>query len=127
MKGTETILLVDDEERIVAIGEKALKKMGYQVLSARNGREAIMLYEKNQDNIDVVVLDMIMPEMSGGETYERLKAINPNVKVILSSGYSIEGQASEILKRGCDGFIQKPFKMKELSQKIKEILGKNSM
>ena len=77
MKGTETILLVDDEERIVAIGEKALKKMGYQVLSARNGREAIMLYEKNQDNIDVVVLDMIMPEMSGGETYERLKAINP--------------------------------------------------
>ncbi|UCF84517.1 MAG: PAS domain S-box protein [Desulfobacteraceae bacterium] len=126
MKGTETILLVDDDERIVAIGEKALKKMGYQVLSARNGREAIMLYEKNQGNIDVVVLDMIMPEMGGGETYERLKAINPNVKVILSSGYSIEGQASEILKRGCDGFIQKPFKMRELSQKIKEILGKNN-
>ena len=126
MKGTETILLVDDDERIVAIGAKALKKMGHQVLSARNGKEAILLYEKNQNNIDVVVLDMIMPEMGGGETYDRLKAINPNVRVILSSGYSIEGQASEILKRGCDGFIQKPFKMRELSQRIKEILGKNN-
>ncbi len=65
---------------------------------------------------------MIMPGMGGGDTYERLKNLNSNVKVLLSSGYSIDGQASDILGRGCDGFIQKPFKLKELSQKLREIL-----
>jgi DNA-binding NarL/FixJ family response regulator len=65
-----------------------------------------------------------MPEMGGGETYDRLKEINPNVKVLLSSGYSIEGQANEIIKRGCDGFIQKPFRMRLLSRKIREVLDK---
>ena len=69
-----------------------------------------------------MVLDMIMPDMSGGETYDRLKDINPKVKVILSSGYSINGQATEILDRGCNGFIKKPFRMKELSQKLREVL-----
>ena len=70
------------------------------------------------------LIDMIMPEMGGGETYDKLMEINPDVKVILSSGYSVEGQASEILKRGCDGFIQKPFRMKQLSNKINEVLEK---
>ena len=65
---------------------------------------------------------MIMPDMSGGDTYDRLKEIRPKVKALLSSGYSINGQATEILNRGCKGFIQKPFKMKELSQKLREIL-----
>ena len=69
-----------------------------------------------------MLLDMIMPDMSGGETYDRMKDIDPKVKVLLSSGYSIDGQATEILNRGCNGFIQKPFKMKELSQKLREIL-----
>ena len=75
-----------------------------------------------KSEIDLVILDMIMPDMSGGETYDRMKDINPKVKVLLSSGYSINGQATEILNRGCNGFIQKPFKMKELSQKLREIL-----
>ena len=65
---------------------------------------------------------MIMPDMSGGETYTRMKDINPKVKVLLSSGYSIDGQVNDILDRGCNGFIQKPFKMKELSQKLREVL-----
>jgi CheY-like chemotaxis protein len=121
-KGRETVLLIDDEEMVVSIGEKLLKRMGYGVISARNGKEAIELYEKNQDKIDIVVLDMILPEIGGGEIYDRLKAINPEVKVLLSSGYSIEGMASEILKRGCNGFIQKPFRIIELSKKIREIL-----
>jgi len=73
--------------------------------------------------IDLVILDMIMPSMGGGETYDRLKEIHPTIKVLLSSGYSIDGQATEILKRGCDGFIQKPFTMKELSKAIREVLG----
>ena len=65
---------------------------------------------------------MIMPGMGGGETYDQLKEINPGIKALLSTGYSINGRASEILKRGCDGFIQKPFNIIELSQKIREVL-----
>jgi two-component system cell cycle sensor histidine kinase/response regulator CckA len=67
---------------------------------------------------------MIMPEMGGGDTYDRIKEINPAVKSLLSSGYSIDGQATEMLQRGCHDFIQKPFDMKGLSQKIREILDK---
>jgi CheY-like chemotaxis protein len=68
---------------------------------------------------------MIMPGMGGGETYDRLKEADPDIKVLLSSGYSINGEAGEILDRGCDGFIQKPFNIKELSRKLREILDKN--
>ena len=124
LKGTETVLLVDDEDRIVDIGKKILEIMGYKVLVARGGKEAIELYKKSQARIDIVVLDMIMPEIGGGEAYDRLKEINPHVRVLLSSGYSINGEATEILERGCNGFVQKPFSMKELSRRIREILGK---
>jgi len=124
LKGIEMVLLVDDEDSIVDVGEKILHMMGYQVLSARSGKEAVELYQKNQARIDIVVLDMIMPEMGGEETYDKLKEINPKAKVLLSSGYSIDGKAKEILERGCDGFIQKPFTVEELSQKIREILDK---
>jgi PAS domain S-box-containing protein len=124
LKGTETVLLVDDEDRIVDIGKKILKIMGYKVLVARSGKEAIELYKKNQAGIDIVVLDMIMPGIGGGEAYDRLKEINPHVRVLLSSGYSINGEATEILERGCNGFVQKPFSMKELSRRIREILDK---
>ena len=72
----------------------------------------------------MVILDMIMPEMGGGETYDKLKEINTGIKVLLSSGYSVDGQATEILERGCNGFIQKPFYMTDLSKKIREILDK---
>jgi two-component system, cell cycle sensor histidine kinase and response regulator CckA len=92
---------------------------------AKSGREAITLYEKNKADIGMVILDMIMPSMSGGDTYDRLKEINPDIKVLLSTGYSINGQAQEILDRGCNGFIQKPFNMKELSQRISKILDKD--
>jgi len=124
LKGVEMVLLVDDEDSIVDVGEEILNMMGYQVLSARGGKEAVELYQKNQATIDIVVLDMIMPEMGGEETYDTLKEINPKVKVLLSSGYSIDGKAKEILEKGCDGFIQKPFTIEELSQKIREILDK---
>ena len=78
--------------------------------------------EKNQDSIDMVMLDMIMPDMGGGEVYDRLKSLNPKIRVLLSSGYSIDGQATEILNRGCDGFIQKPYNLTQLAEKIKETL-----
>jgi len=121
-RGTETLLLVDDEDMIVDVGCGIIDKLGYKSLTAKSGEEAIGVYKKNHDKIDMVILDMIMPDMDGGETYDKLKEINPDIKVLLSSGYSINGQATEILERGCNGFIQKPFNMADLSKKIREVL-----
>ena len=124
-KESQTVLLVDDEEVILQVGEELLEAMGYTVLIAREGKEAIEVYKKNRDGIDIVILDMVMPTMGGGEAYDRMKEINPNVKVLLSTGFSVDGEATEILERGCDGFIQKPFRMNDLSEKIREILDNN--
>jgi nitrogen-specific signal transduction histidine kinase len=122
LRGTESVLLVDDEDMIIDVGQEILEEMGYKVFLARSGKEAIETYEKNKHKIDMVILDMIMPDMGGGEAYDRMKEVNPNVKVLLSSGYSIEGQASNILARGCNGFIQKPFSVKQLSHTIRQVL-----
>jgi CheY-like chemotaxis protein len=125
VKGTGTILLVDDEEMVLEVGERFLKVMGYHVLTAREGKEAIEVYKKHRETIDLVLLDIIMPNMKGGEVFDRLKKINPNIKVLLSSGYSIDGEASQILERGCSGFIQKPFDMNQLSKSIGALLRDN--
>ena len=122
LRGTETALFVDDEDMIIEVAGELLEQLGYKVLTTGSGREAIETYEKNKERIDIVLLDMIMPDMSGGETYDKLKEINPDIKVLLASGYSMNGTATEIMDRGCNGFIQKPFKMKEFSQKLREIL-----
>lgn len=122
VKGKETILFVDDERTVIEGCGGMLNKMGYNVSIARSGKEALEIYKRNSDKIDMVILDMIMPEMSGGETYDRLKEMAPDIKVLLASGHSIKGHATEILKRGCKGFIQKPFNMEALSIKIREIL-----
>ena len=124
LKGSETLLLIDDEDIIIDIGGQILERLGYRVLMARSGKEAIEIYRANKSKINMVILDMIMPDMGGGETYDMLKKINPEIKVLLSSGYSINGQASEIMNRGCNGFIPKPFNVEQLSRKIREILGK---
>ena len=120
--GPETVLLVDDEDVVLEVGSQILRELGYTVLTAGSGKEALEIYAANRDKIDVVVLDMIMPGMGGGETYDGIKALKLDVKVLLSSGYSIMGEASAILKRGCQGFIQKPFTMKSFSEKLREIL-----
>jgi CheY-like chemotaxis protein len=120
-----TILLVDDEAIILSVTQKMLEKLGYQVLTASSGKEAIDLYEKKREEIDLVILDMIMPGMGGGKTFDRLKEIDCNVKILLSSGYSINGQARNILNRGCRGFIQKPFEMEAFSLKVSEVLGRD--
>jgi len=99
-----------------------LEEMGYTVLPAKSGMEAIDIYRERGDQISMVILDMIMPQMGGGDTYDRLKELDPQVKVLLSSGYSLDDQAAEILGRGYSGFIQKPFDMKEISHKIRGIL-----
>ena len=122
MNGSETIMIIDDEEMVLDVGTAMLNKMGYQVLAAENGQKAVEIYEKNSRNIDLIILDMIMPSLNGKDTYKKLKAINPDLKVILSSGYSLNEQAMEILNCGCDDFIQKPFNMAQLSEKVRQIL-----
>ena len=125
IKGDETVMLVDDEEVVIDVGVQLLKKLGYNVLEAGSGKEAIRVFSEKRDKVDIVILDMIMPDIGGGEVYDRIKEIDPKVRVLLSSGYSIDGQATDILERGCNGFVQKPFNMKVMSTKIREILNKN--
>ncbi len=120
--GTGTILLVDDEEIIIYAGEQMLKKLGYKVIVAKSGKEALDIFNKEKEKIDLVLLDMVMPGIGGGETYTKLKGMDNTVKVLLSSGYGLDGQAREIMDKGCNGFIQKPFNLKILSRKVKEML-----
>jgi two-component system cell cycle sensor histidine kinase/response regulator CckA len=120
--GSEVVLFVDDEEMICDIGEQILKAMGYRTMIARNGREAVEIYKENQEKIDMVILDIFMPKMGGGEAFDRMKEVNPNVKVLISSGCSVNDQVMDIIGRGCTGFIQKPFRFKDLSYKMREVL-----
>ncbi|SEM16040.1 PAS domain S-box-containing protein [Syntrophus gentianae] len=124
LRGTETILIVDDEPTILAVSKAMLEFLGYTVHEATSGPEAIALYREKKGDIDLVILDMIMPELSGGETFDRIRGLNPSAKVMLSSGYSLDGQAQQIMNRGCRGFIQKPFNIDSLSRKVREVLGK---
>jgi signal transduction histidine kinase/ActR/RegA family two-component response regulator len=122
LRGSETILLVDDETAILEVSKEMLETLGYRVFTAPAGREAVEVYERIGHTIDLVILDMIMPGMGGAQTFDSLKSLNRDVKVLLSSGYSLDGEARNILERGCKGFIQKPYSAKALSQRIREIL-----
>ena len=120
--GKEGILLVDDDELLIDVGKQMMEKLGYTVFTAMRGQAAIDSYESKQDRIQMVVLDMMMPDMGGKDVYESLKEIDSEVRVLLSSGYSVDGEAAEIMELGCDGFIQKPFSLQRLSIKIREVL-----
>lgn len=121
-RGQGHILYVDDETMLLEVGAELLEMMGYQVQSADSGPKALEIFQRDKGNIDLVLFDMIMPGMNGGELFDKLKEIRPDVKTILSSGYSIDGQAQEIMARGCNGFIQKPFDVKSLSRRIRNVL-----
>ena len=116
--GKGTLLLVDDEQMILDVGAAMLKRLGYTVHIAVNGDTALRFYRDQGAAIDLVILDMVMTGMGGGEVFDRLRALDPSVKVVLSSGYSMDGKASEIMARGCAGFIQKPFNLAQLSEKV---------
>jgi DNA-binding NtrC family response regulator len=124
-KCNETILLVDDEESIIEVCGEIMEILGYNVLQARNGKDALKIYEENKGGIDLVILDMIMPGLSGGATFDALRLIDPEVRVMLSSGYVVSNEAKKIMEKGCQAFIQKPFRMEELSRKIREVLDRN--
>jgi len=122
MKGSETILIVDDEDAVISVCKELLETLDYKVITAYSGKDAVAIYQSQKEEIDLVILDMIMPEMGGGDAFELMKIINPDIRVILSSGYSLNGQAASIMKQGCKTFIQKPFSIDELSKKIREVL-----
>jgi PAS domain S-box-containing protein len=122
VQGSGTVLLVDDEAVIVDVGRRMIESLGYEVLPARNGEEALRIFKNHHGRIDLVILDMVMPYLNGGEVFDQMKSIDPAVRVLLASGYSLNGQAETILARGCNGFIQKPFNTVELSHKIREII-----
>lgn len=120
--GTETVLFIDDEPNIIEIGRDLIQSLGYNVLTAVNGDEALARFRQHRGSIDLVILDVVMPGMSGGELLEALKALDPNVRVLLCSGYSLNRQVREILQQGCHGFIQKPFKIRQLADELRSIL-----
>jgi PAS domain S-box-containing protein len=121
-RGDETLLLVDDEAMILDANQQLLSRLGYTVLPVTSGEDAVDLYKEKYATIDLVIIDMVMPKMNGGELYAQLKTINPRVKTILSSGYSINAAAQRILDQGCNGFIQKPFDLAQLSTTIRSVL-----
>ena len=115
------ILFADDDKICLDVSVQILQKLGYTVLKARDGKEALEVYKNNQDRVDLVILDMVMP-YNGGHTFEQLKKINSDLKIILISGYTKDYGIRELVKQGCVGFLQKPFNSKSLSQKIRDAL-----
>ncbi|NNK84399.1 MAG: PAS domain S-box protein, partial [Desulfobacterales bacterium] len=125
IKGTGTILLIEDEEEVMNVYRDLLERLGYHVLCAKTGQEAIYIAKTFDKDIDIAFLDIVLPDMGGGEIYPRLKKTRPKMKVIVCSGYSIDGPAQEILDAGAHSFIKKPFDLKMLSEKLSEVLEKN--
>lgn len=127
VRGNETILLVDDEESVIEVIGDMLRKLGYRVIVARGGNEAVEAMKEGGQRIDLVILDLIMPGMDGAQTFEALRELQEDVSVLLSSGYAINAVAESILNRGCDGFIQKPFNIHQLSDSLRSVLDKKPM
>ena len=122
LRGSETILLVDDEKMVLEVGRDMLAALGYRVFAAGSGQEAVAVFMEKKEEIDLVILDMIMPGISGGETFDRLREVDPGIAVLLCSGYSVDNRVQEILDRGCRGFLQKPFSLGILSKRVREAL-----
>ena len=111
------ILFADDDEACLDVGVRMLQKLGYMVLNARDGKEALEVFKKNQNIVDLVILDMKMPH-NGSTAFEQIKKINADMKILIASGYTEGQRIQEIKKSGCFGFIQKPFSISLLSQQV---------
>lgn len=118
-KKSGIILLVDDEDLILNVGKALLENLGYEVIVAKGGEQAIECMKKKGNQVALVILDMIMPKMDGSMVFDQIRELYPSIPVILSSGYSLDGQATQIMQKGCNGFLQKPFGLSELSRKIR--------
>ena len=121
-QGSEMILVVDDHETIWDFLIEALQMLGYSVLLAENGLDAVTIYEENPGMVDLVLLDMIMPKAGGHQTFLRLKAIDPEVKVLLSSGFVSENEVADLLNQGACGFLPKPHRLPVVLKEIRRVL-----
>ncbi len=120
--GTETILLVDDQDAIWDFMIEALQTLGYSVILAENGLDAVEIYKNNPNQIDMVILDMIMPKLGGHATFYQIRAMDPKAKILLSSGYVSEEEVNDILQQGAAGFIPKPHRINVIAKEIRRIL-----
>ena len=120
--GTETVLLVDDEDLVSDLGSRILTKYGYTVIQAANGREALDLFKKERSQISLVILDLIMPEMGGTECLKELLKIDPQLKVLVASGYSADASVKETIQMGAKGFVTKPFRVNEILRDVRRVL-----
>ena len=120
--GNETILIVDDQETVWDFLIEALQNLGYTVILAENGEDAVSIYRESPGMIDLVMLDMIMPKMGGHEAFYQIKAIDPGIHVLLSSGYVDASSVEDLLKNGADGFLEKPHRIKTLATELRRIL-----
>lgn len=125
LRGEGTILVVDDEQFVLDIARDLLEHLGYEVVCTTSGKESVEIFREMHSKFDLVILDVIMPEMSGKEVFSRIKQINPKQKVLFASGYSLNGLMQDFLKQEDIGFIQKPFNLNELSKKVKEMLNRD--
>jgi DNA-binding NtrC family response regulator len=121
-RGTETVLIVDDEKSVRAVLERILRIGGYTTILAENGVRALEIYQEYDEEIDLVILDMIMPHMGGQETFQRLRESDPDIRILLSSGYSRNDRAAELLDVGARGFLQKPYDMDDVLHKVRQAL-----
>jgi len=124
VKGKGSILVIEDEEMVLDITRAMLEGLGYEVLTAKTGRDAVDLALTFDGPIDLALLDIKLPDMEGGQVYPLLMKARPDLKVIVFSGYSVEGPAQDILDAGAEDFIQKPFSLSALSEKTRDALEK---
>ena len=121
-RGSGTVLLIDDEEIVRSVTRKMIEQLGFRLLTAADAREGVDLFRQHADEIDLVLLDMTMPHMSGDEVYREIRRISPQAKVILSSGYNEQEATSRFTSKGLAGFIQKPYGLDKLREKLREVL-----
>jgi len=120
--GIEAILLVEDEDMVSDVTKRILERSGYTVLTAANGKEALNLYEKETDRISLVIIDLIMPEMGGKQCLEELRKIDSDLKILVTSGYPVDGPTKEAIKSAAADFLGKPYGMKEILRAVRDIL-----
>ena len=120
--GVEQVLIIDDDEFMLQITEDILSRLGYDPITAANGKSGIEAYEKCKDKAAIVILDLMLPDLGGDEVFDELRKINPDINVLLVSGFKRDPRIADLLIRGCDGFLKKPYSIEELSQAIRDII-----
>lgn len=118
----KTILLIDDEEIVINISEMMLTRLGYRVLKANSGHEGLQLFENNKSEIDLIISDLEMPNMNGMEVMNKLREIDPQIKVLLSSGALTDADEKDVMNKGFNGFIKKPYSINTLFEKTTELI-----